>query len=284
MTCSEFKTLIKDYLEGRLSESRKTEFREHLLSCEYCRREMGENIAGIISGGQSAGKREQGNRYVLFFVAFIIFIFLAVISMQYMKLREYRGGEINPLSKDTRERLSGQHKPKPPSVPQQNVSQANEEPTDSGDDNDKGEDFSSYSSTELKARLSDCIDSKDYNCISKAALYLTKMTKGQERKKYRLMAIESLVELSDCASAMLQIMLFFKESPEIPDIHRAHFLNARCYAKEKNYKDAEKILSMIEKDAPELKEEIIKLREEIRKGEKNGKQTEPEGVQDRDSP
>ncbi|MCX7957548.1 MAG: hypothetical protein N3B13_00680, partial [Deltaproteobacteria bacterium] len=146
------------------------------------------------------------------------------------------------------------------------------------------EDFSAYSSAELKDKLSDCINTKDYRCIARAALNLAKTGKEEEKRKYRMVAIESLVELTDCASAMLQIMLLFKENPDIREIHRAHFLNARCYLKEKNFRDAKRILSMIENDAPELKGEIAKLREEIKKGEEDGKQTKSEGVQDRDSP
>ncbi|MGB9600452.1 MAG: anti-sigma factor family protein [Myxococcota bacterium] len=287
MTCIEFKTLLKDYFEGRLPENRRVEFNEHLLSCEYCRKEMGEDIANFISGDEIGKKGEGKNKYVLFFVAFIILIFLTIISMQYLKIREYRGGEIKPLSEQTRARLghikkeSKEHKV----VDTPSTTSASDGLGDSSlRDKEELEDFSEYSKGELLRRLSECSENREYRCIASLSLYLAKKSEGSERKKFRLNAIEALVETGLCSNAMLNIMQLLKENPEPKEVLFAHFLNAKCYVKEKNYLEAEKILSMIEKDAKDLQGEIKRLREEIKKGEEDGEQTKSKGVQDRDSP
>lgn len=285
MTCIEFKNLLKDYLEGRLPESRKIEFNEHLISCEFCRKEMGENIAGFITREQMNRKGETKNKYILFFIAFLIFLFLAIISVQYMKISNYRGGEMSPLSEKTKDRLGHIKKEKDVTTALNSTeNKVAEEESQSQEESVEREDFSEYSRSELIKRLSECKKKNENRCIASASLYLAKKSEGEERRKFRLNAIEALVEEGLCSNAMLNIMLLFKENPEPKEVLLAHFLNAKCYVKEKNYRDAEKILSMIEKDAKELKDDIKRLREEIKKGEENGKQTKSEGVQDRDSP
>ncbi len=285
MTCIEFKGAIKDYLEGKLPENRRSEFSEHLLNCQYCRREIGENIADIISGNKDQVKKGTSRIAIISFVVFILCIFLAIISLQYIKLREYAGGEISPITEETKRRLSQQQEKM-----KAERAATKSDPNEPGDihseieERDTGEDFSQYSGSELLARLAECRTENNHKCISAASLYLARKSEGSERRKYRLSAIEALVEQTACSAAMLQIMLLFKENPEIDEINLAHFLNAKCYVREKNYRDAEKILRMIEKDAPALKKNIAELREEIKKGEKYGSKTKPEGIQNRDSP
>ena len=282
MNCSEFKGAIKDYLEGRLSESRRAEFREHLLSCDYCKRDMGSEVAALLSGDKGGGfQRESRQRYPLYFALFILFVLLMVICLEYFKIREYSGGEMSPISVGKSSHLTGGHLKKVENTERAEgnavsneeqgnsdvASVANPEPEDSAGE---GEDFSSYSRSELKNRLSECMKEKEYKCISSAAIFLAKKSSGSERREYRLLAIEALVEQMDCSAAMLNIMVLFKESPDREQVNRAHLLNARCYIKEKNFRDAEKIISMVEKDAPEMKEEIAKLRKEIKEGEGDG--------------
>ncbi|GEM_PF-1744580 len=285
MTCIEFKAAIKDYLEGRLSDNQKSEFSEHLINCQYCRRDIGEDIAGIILNRNTQASKGTTRTVVISFVIFILFLFLAVIFLRYIKLKEYEVGEITPLSRKAKDRLTGQNK-----KTDSNVGVEIKSPDDMGknqeerDDKHTEEDFSQYSISELLKRLSECRSKNDYRCISSASLYLAKKSEGSERRKYRLSAIEAFVEQALCSSAMLQIMLLFKENPEIDEINMAHFLNAKCYVKEKNYKDAEKILKMIEKDTPSLSDKIAELRDEIKKGDKDGSEAKSEGIQDRDSP
>ncbi len=274
MICSEFKSIIKDYLNGRLSGSKEAEFREHLLSCESCRRDMGEDIADIISKEQVYPyhkTKEYNNKYVIFFVAFLLLVFLLLISMQYIKIREYSGTEIKPLTDETKNRLLNSQKDKKisPSEAQRDLHTEKKDRFEQ-DVEDTEEDFLKYSNSELNDKLIACKSEKNYSCISKVSLYLAKKNEDEKRRLYRLIGIEALVELSQCSAAMLQIMLLLKENPSISEINRAHFLNAKCYFKEKNYQEAEKILSKIEKDAKDLKEEILKLREEIKKGERDG--------------
>ncbi|MCX7943399.1 MAG: hypothetical protein N2746_02685 [Deltaproteobacteria bacterium] len=286
MTCLEFKEAVKDYIAGRLPEDLKTEFKEHLLSCNFCRRDMGEHIAAIISGEQDSDKKDKNRRY-LFFIAFITFIILTTVVIQFTKIKEYNLGEIKPISEPIKERLSEQQRIKKQLLESKSAMDPdNNKPNEIDRENSEVEveDFSSYSIAELKSKLISCKEKGDHRCIAKAALFAAKQSIEEERRRFRMMAIESLVEIADCSTAMLQIMLLLKENPPTDDAMRAHLLNAMCYVKEKNFRDAERILSMLERDAPKLRAEITKIREEIKKGVGDGRQTKSKGIQDRDSP
>jgi len=243
---------------------------------------MGSEIATLLSGDRGGGiQRENRQRYPLYFALFILFVLLIIVCLEYFKIREYSGGEMSPISVGKSSHLSGVHLKKAGNMERvdgntgskvehgnSNIeSIANIEAEDGAEE---GEDFSSYSRSELKSRLSECMKEKEYKCVSSAAIFLAKKSSGSERREYRLLAIEALVEQMACSAAMLNIMMLFKESPDREQVNRAHLLNARCYIKEKNFRDAEKIISMVEKDAPEMKEEIAKLRKEIKEGENDG--------------
>lgn len=283
MTCLEFKNSIRDYLEGRLTDRRKIEFKEHLISCKYCREEMGENIVGIILRADVEDRR-RFEKYIILFAVFVVFGSLIAIASIFLSV-DYKTTSPTPISEETKKRILGSHnssKKKLNIERQETVNPVVDESLEI--ENNPNEDFSNYSVVDLKARLSDCHKTKDYRCVSLVALNLIKLSEGEEKRRYRMIAIESFVELAECSSAMLQIMALFKENPSREEVQRAHLLNAACYIKERNFKEAEKIILLVEKDFPNLKKEITKLRDEIKKGVENGKQAEPKGVQDRDSP
>ncbi len=277
--------MIRDYLRGRLTDPRRLEFKEHLLSCEYCKRDIGDEIARSMTEDQIEPRKTDNQRYMLYFVLFILLVFLVVVSIQYMRLREYQVGEMNPVSEEQSLRLRESVNKNKELVNRNEdnkgaVAKSNDEEEKENSEDSNVEDFSAYTRSELLSRVEECRKQNDYHCISSASIQLVKKSTDNERRKYRLMAIEALVEMESCSAAMLNIMMLFKENPEIKEIHRAHFLNAKCYFKEKNFSEARKILNMIEKDATELKEDIKQLKTEIEKGEEDGRKAKPEGIQD----
>lgn len=276
MNCNEFKNSIREYLRGGLSSAERSEFREHLLLCEYCKKDIGEEIARYMEEEQTGPKKEGRQRYTLYFILFILFAFLIVISIQYLKPKEYKPEEATPISEARRSKLiksASRNNSKKDQKKIEDSSVRDQVLADYGKDagaEEYPEDFSIYSRSELLSRIEDCKEKGDYRCISQASMQLAKMSTGENRRRFRLMAIEALVEMRSCSAAMLNIMMLFKEDPDKKEIHRSHLLNARCYIKEKNFSEARKILDMIERDATELRDEIQSLRSEIEKGDGDG--------------
>ena len=281
MNCSEFKNSIKDYIEGRLSEGKRMEFKEHLLSCEHCRRDMGE-VASILSEDRGDVQRDKRQNSILYFAIFVLFVLMVAVSVEFLRTEREDTGSLKPLGRKIELHSTGDNKEGnfdikgattlPGSIRDNvNIEKEDSPNTDVQEGVEEVEDFSRYSVSELKGRLRECLKTKDFKCISSAAMFLTKKTEGSERRGLRLMAIDALVEQGLCAAAMIHIMMLLKENPERNEVYRAHLLNARCYIKEKNFGDAEKIISMVEKEAPEFEDEIARLRMEIKKGEKDGK-------------
>lgn len=276
MNCNEFKNSVREYLRGGLSSAERSEFREHLLSCEYCKKDIGEEIARYIEEEQADPKRAGRQRYTLYFILFMLFAFLIVVIIQYLKLKEYKPEDATPILEAPRSNLiepASWNKSKKGQRKAEESSARDYMLTDYGKDagaEGYPEDFSIYSRSELLSRMEDCKKKGDYRCISQASMQLAKMSSGENRRRFRLMAIEALVEMGSCSAAMLNIMMLFKEDPDKKEIHRSHLLNAKCYIKEKNFSEARKILDMIEGDATELRDEIHSLRSEIEKGERDG--------------